>query len=69
MLRAAIATLALILSASFASAQIPADSRMKRISDTKTIKLGYRAGAAPFSFTGDKKEPVGYTVDLCTIDN
>jgi glutamate/aspartate transport system substrate-binding protein len=67
MLRAAIATLALILSATFASAQIPADSRMKRISDTKTIKLGYRAAAAPFSFLGDKKEPVGYTIDLCTI--
>lgn len=67
MLRAAIASLALLLSASFASAQIPADSRLKRISDTKTIKLGYRAAAAPFSFLGDKKEPVGYTVDLCTI--
>ncbi len=68
MLRAAIATLALILSASFASAQIPADSRMKRISDTKTIKVGYRAGAAPFSFKpADAKEPVGYTIDLCKI--
>ena len=67
MLRAAIATLALILSACFASAQIPADSRMKRIADTKTIKLGYRAAATPFSFLGDKKEPVGYTIDLCTI--
>lgn len=67
MLRAAIATLALLLSASFASAQIPADSRMKRISDTKTIKLGYRAAATPFSFLDDKKQPVGYTVDLCTL--
>ena len=65
MLRAAIAILALVLSASFASAQIPADSRLKRISDTKTIKIGYRAGAAPFSFLSDKKEPVGYTIDLC----
>ncbi len=67
MLRAAIATLALMLSACFASAQIPADSRMKRIADSKTIKIGYRAGAAPFSFLGDKKEPVGYTIDLCTL--
>ena len=67
MLRAAITTLALILSASFASAQIPADSRMKRIADSKTVKLGYRAGATPFSFLGDKKEPVGYTIDLCTL--
>ena len=68
MLRAAIATLALLLSATFASAQIPADSRMKRISDTKTIKLGYRAGATPFSFKpADAKEPVGYTIDLCKL--
>ena len=67
MLRVAIATLALMLSACFASAQISADSRMKRIADSKTIKLGYRAGAAPFSFLGDKKEPVGYTIDLCTL--
>lgn len=67
MLRAAIATLALILSASFASAQIPADSRMKRISDTKTVKVGYRAGATPFSFLNDKKEPIGYTIDLCRL--
>jgi ABC-type amino acid transport substrate-binding protein len=67
MLRAAIAAIALILSTCFASAQIPADSRMKRIADTKTIKLGFRAAAAPFSFLGDKKEPVGYTIDLCTI--
>jgi glutamate/aspartate transport system substrate-binding protein len=67
MLRAAIATIALILSTCFASAQIPADSRMKRIADTKTIKLGFRAAATPFSFLGDKKEPVGYTIDLCTI--
>ncbi len=67
MLRAAIATLALVLSTCFASAQIPADSRMKRIADTKTIKLGFRAAATPFSFLADKKEPVGYTIDLCTI--
>ncbi|MET0867544.1 MAG: amino acid ABC transporter substrate-binding protein [Pseudorhodoplanes sp.] len=68
MLRAAIATLVLILSATFASAQVPADSRMKRISDTKTIKLGYRAAATPFSFMPpDAKEPVGYTIDLCKI--
>ncbi len=68
MLRAAIATLALILSAGFASAQIPADSRMKRISDTKTIKIAYRAAATPFSFMpADSKEPVGYTIDLCKL--
>jgi len=68
MLRIAIACAALIVSASLASAQTPADSRLKRISDTKTIKLGYRAAAAPFSFVHPQtKEPVGYTVDLCRL--
>lgn len=40
MLRAAIASVALILSASLAAGQTPADSRLKRIADSKTIKIG-----------------------------
>lgn len=68
MLRAAIACVALILTASFASAQTPADSRLKRIADTKTIKIGYRAAATPFSFFNQQaKEPAGYTIDLCRL--
>jgi ABC-type amino acid transport substrate-binding protein len=46
-------------------AQAPADSRMKRIADTKTVKIAYRAAAAPFSFLDPNKQPVGYTIDLC----
>jgi glutamate/aspartate transport system substrate-binding protein len=68
MLRTAIACVALILSASFASAQTPADSRLKRIADSKTIKIGYRAAATPFSFFNQQtKEPAGYTIDLCRL--
>lgn len=68
MLRVAIAAFTLILSASLASAQVPADSRLKRISDTKSIKVGYRPGATPFSFVPpDSKEPVGYSIDLCKM--
>jgi ABC-type amino acid transport substrate-binding protein len=67
MLRAAIACLALLFTVSLAGAQVPADSRMKRIADTKSIKLGYRAAATPFSFLNDKKEPIGYTIDLCKL--
>lgn len=67
MLRAAIACLALAFTATLASAQTPADSRLKRITDSKSIKLGYRAAATPFSFLNDKKEPVGYTIDLCRL--
>jgi glutamate/aspartate transport system substrate-binding protein len=68
MLRAAIACVALILTASLASAQTPADSRLKRIADSKTIKIGYRAAATPFSFFNPQtKEPAGYTIDLCRL--
>jgi glutamate/aspartate transport system substrate-binding protein len=68
MLRTAIACVALILSASFATAQTPADSRLKRIADSKTIKIGYRAAATPFSFFNQQaKEPAGYTIDLCRL--
>jgi ABC-type amino acid transport substrate-binding protein len=68
MLRAAIACVALIMTASIAGAQTPADSRLKRIADSKTIKIGYRAAATPFSFTNPQtKEPAGYTIDLCRL--
>ena len=68
MLRAAIASVALILTASLAAGQTPADSRLKRIADTKTIKIGYRAAATPFSFFNQQtKEPAGYTIDLCRL--
>src|SRR5215475_1121223 len=43
-----------------------ADTRLDRISQTKTIKVAYRTDAAPFSFLKDN-EPVGYTIDLCKI--
>ncbi|MGH8617337.1 MAG: amino acid ABC transporter substrate-binding protein [Burkholderiales bacterium] len=41
------------------------DGRLKKIADTKAINIAYRADATPFSFTNDKKEPVGFTIDLC----
>jgi ABC-type amino acid transport substrate-binding protein len=68
MLRAVLAGLALLFTLSLAGAQVPSDSRMKRIADTKTIKIGYRAAATPFSFyNAQTKEPAGYTIDLCRL--
>ena len=68
MLRAVFACLALLFTLSLAGAQVPSDSRMKRIADSKTIKIGYRAGATPFSFyNAQTKEPAGYTIDLCKL--
>ncbi|HQR19843.1 MAG TPA: amino acid ABC transporter substrate-binding protein [Burkholderiaceae bacterium] len=38
---------------------------LKKIRDSKTITLGYRADQPPFSFTGPDGQPAGYSVDLC----
>jgi ABC-type amino acid transport substrate-binding protein len=40
------------------------DGRLKKIAQTKTIALGYRADAMPFSFAEDKKID-GFSIDLC----
>ena len=55
------------VSATLAQTQIPSDSRLKSVADTKTVKIAYRADAAPFSFLNDKQQPVGYTIDLCKL--
>lgn len=41
------------------------DGRLKKIKDSKSIAIAYRTDASPFSFEDDKKQPTGYTVDLC----
>jgi ABC-type amino acid transport substrate-binding protein len=56
--------MALALAPALAVGQ-PLEGRLKKIKDSKTITLAHRTDAAPFSFTNDKKEPVGYSVDLC----
>ena len=38
---------------------------LKRIHDTATITLGVREASAPFSFVDTRREPQGYSVDLC----
>jgi ABC-type amino acid transport substrate-binding protein len=55
---------ALVLVAASVSAQ-GLDGRLKKITDTKTITIAYRPDAAPFSFTDDKQQVVGFSIDLC----
>jgi glutamate/aspartate transport system substrate-binding protein len=38
---------------------------LKKIADKRSISLGYRLDAAPFSFLGSDALPAGYSVDLC----
>lgn len=45
-------------------AQAPADT-LTRVRETRTLTLGVREAARPFSFLNAAKQPVGYTVDLC----
>jgi ABC-type amino acid transport substrate-binding protein len=41
------------------------DGRLKKIAQTKTISVGYRTDAMPFSFSEDGKQIDGFTIDLC----
>ncbi|HKQ24845.1 MAG TPA: amino acid ABC transporter substrate-binding protein [Burkholderiales bacterium] len=38
---------------------------LKKIQETKSIKLGYLAESLPFSFADEQKNPAGYSVELC----
>lgn len=42
------------------------DGTLKKIKTSATINLGYLESAPPFSFMGPDKQPVGYSIDLCT---
>jgi ABC-type amino acid transport substrate-binding protein len=65
------ATLFIVFFAFVASAsaqtQIPADSRLKPITDKKIIRIAYRTDATPFAFADDKNQAVGFSVDLCQL--
>lgn len=53
---------------SLALAALPAQAAvdtMSKIRETRTIVLGVREAAVPFSFVNAQKQPVGYSVDLC----
>ena len=50
-----------------AAAQMPPDSRLKAITNTKTIRIAYRTEARPFSFLNDNKEIAGFTIDICKL--
>jgi ABC-type amino acid transport substrate-binding protein len=38
---------------------------LKKISDSGNIVLGHRGDSPPFSFLDNKKQPAGYSIDLC----
>ena len=38
---------------------------LKKVKDSKTVTLGYRASSIPFSYLNKLHEPIGYSIDLC----
>jgi glutamate/aspartate transport system substrate-binding protein len=44
----------------------PVQGTLGKIKSVKAITMGYREASLPFSYVGDDKKPVGYTIDLCT---
>lgn len=63
MKRTATLALALLLAAGAAHSQ--GTGRLKNIAATKTITIAYRADATPFSFTDEKKQVGGFSIDVC----
>ena len=60
----ALAAFAFIATTSDASAQA-LEGRLKEIISTKMIKIAHRVDSVPFSFVNERKQPTGYTVDIC----
>jgi ABC-type amino acid transport substrate-binding protein len=56
----------LILVAALAAPAADAASTLERIRTDGSIRLGYRAGAAPFSFKERDGSVRGYSVEICT---
>jgi ABC-type amino acid transport substrate-binding protein len=59
-----LATVAAIIGIGPAAAQ-QLTGTLQKINDSGAIVLGHRDASPPFSFVDDKKQPAGYSVDLC----
>lgn len=46
-------------------AQTPASDTLEKIRQTRTITLGNREAARPFSYLNEQKQAAGYSIDLC----
>lgn len=65
LLRLLAATVAALALAPLAAGAQTESAALKRARDTAVITMGYREGAAPFSFLGTDGAPAGYAIDLC----
>jgi glutamate/aspartate transport system substrate-binding protein len=44
-----------------------ASATLKRIDETRVVRLGYRENSPPFAFLDPKKKAIGYSLDLCEV--
>lgn len=65
LLLVAFAALQLLPSIVLAQSTPALDGRLKKIQETRSIAIAHRTDAIPFSFEDDKKQVVGYSIDLC----
>ena len=63
-LAVALRALVLVLASDAACAQASGDT-LSKIRSSRTIVLGVRDAARPFSYLNEQKQSVGYSVDLC----
>lgn len=64
LLIAAVALIAPLFVLSGAHAQ-ELTGTLKKIKDSGTVTLGYRASSIPFSYLNKVQQPIGYSIDLC----
>ena len=39
---------------------------LKKIKTTRTVTIGYRDASVPFSYVSAARQPIGYSIDICT---
>jgi len=61
----AFAALAAVALASGDAAAQALDGRLKTIVESKKIRIAHRVDSTPFSFVNERKQPTGYTIDIC----
>jgi ABC-type amino acid transport substrate-binding protein len=44
-----------------------ASATLKRIDETRVVRLGYRENSPPFAFLDAKRKAIGYSLDLCQV--
>ena len=57
--------LGLLLALTFPALGEELTGTLKKIKDTGSVTLGYREASMPFSYLNARKQPIGYSIDLC----